>query len=131
MIESESGSLIAIASITGKRPLPGRTCYGAAKMGVIGLVRTLAMELGGHGIRVNSVCPGFVQGARMADRIEADVKTYGISAEAALHRITEPAALKSLVAPEDVAAACVFLASPASASITGEDLNVSAGIVMY
>ena len=55
---ARAGSLIAISSMTGKRPLHGRTPYAAAKMGVIGLVRTLAIELGPHGIRVNAVCPG-------------------------------------------------------------------------
>ncbi|HEY1344212.1 MAG TPA: SDR family NAD(P)-dependent oxidoreductase, partial [Streptosporangiaceae bacterium] len=65
MIERRDGSLIAISSMTGKRPLHGRTPYAAAKMGVIGLVRTLATELGPRGIRVNAVCPGPVAGPRM------------------------------------------------------------------
>jgi NAD(P)-dependent dehydrogenase (short-subunit alcohol dehydrogenase family) len=131
MMDQRSGSLIAISSMTGKRPLVGRTCYGAAKMGVIGLVRALALELGGYGIRVNSICPGFVEGARVAERIAADVQNRGISEEDALRQLTEAAALRRLVRPEEVAAVCVFLATPASASITGEDLNVSAGYVMF
>src|SRR5262249_60426976 len=65
MIERGGGSLIAISSMTGKRPLHGRTPYAAAKMGVIGLVRTLAAELGPHGVRVNVVCPGAVAGPRI------------------------------------------------------------------
>jgi len=64
LIAAGAGSLIAISSMTGKRPLAGRTPYAAAKMGVIGLVRTLALELGPHGIRVNSVCPGATAGPR-------------------------------------------------------------------
>ena len=55
------GSLVAIWSMTGKRPLYGRTPYAASKMAVIGLVRTLALELGPHGIRVNAICPGAVR----------------------------------------------------------------------
>ena len=62
LVAAGAGSLIAISSMTGKRPLHGRTPYAAAKMGVIGLVRTLATELGPHGIRVNAVCPGAVSG---------------------------------------------------------------------
>lgn len=131
MIERRRGSLIAISSITGKRPLWGRTPYAAAKMGVIGLVRTLALELGPYGIRVNSVCPGAVEGPRIASVIRSQAKAQGISEAEARHDFTDLAALKRLVPPEDVAAVCVFLASEAAASITGEDLNVSAGLVMY
>ena len=60
MIGRRDGSLIAISSMTGKRPLHGRSPYAAAKMGVIGLVRTLAAELGHYDVRVNAVCPGAV-----------------------------------------------------------------------
>jgi NAD(P)-dependent dehydrogenase (short-subunit alcohol dehydrogenase family) len=131
MIERRRGSLIAISSITGKRPLGQRTPYAAAKMGVIGLVRTLAMELGPYGVRVNSVCPGAVEGPRIEDVIRAQAHTRGISEVEARSQFTEPAALKRLVLAEEVAAACVFLASDAAAAITGEDLNISAGLVMY
>ena len=65
--------------MTGKRPLHGRTPYAAAKMGVIGLVRTLALELGPHGIRVNAVCPGAVTGPRMDDVIRRQAATRGIT----------------------------------------------------
>jgi NAD(P)-dependent dehydrogenase (short-subunit alcohol dehydrogenase family) len=131
MIERRSGSLIAVSSMTGKRPLNGRTPYSAAKMGVIGLVRTLALELGPHGIRVNSVCPGAVEGPRIKDVVRNQARAQGVSEEATLRQFTDPAPLKRLVQPEEVAAACLFLASEASAAITGEDLNVSAGVVMY
>ena len=131
MIERAGGSLIAISSITGKRPLHGRTPYSAAKMGVIGLVRTLALELGPHGIRVNSVCPGAVDGPRIENVTRAIAQAQGVTQEQALRQFTDPAPLKRLVRPEEVGAACVFLASDAAAAITGEDLNVSAGLVMY
>jgi NAD(P)-dependent dehydrogenase (short-subunit alcohol dehydrogenase family) len=131
MIERGDGSLIAISSMTGKRPLGGRTPYAAAKMGVIGLVRTLALELGPHGIRVNSVCPGAVEGPRIDAVVRRQAEVQGISEEAARRQFSDPAALKRLVRPEEVARTCVFLASDAGSAITGEDLNVSAGLVMY
>jgi NAD(P)-dependent dehydrogenase (short-subunit alcohol dehydrogenase family) len=131
MIERRQGSLIAISSITGKRPLGGRTPYSAAKMGVIGLVRTLALELGPHGIRVNSVCPGAVDGARIKDVVRNQARAQGLSEEDALGQFIGAAPLRRLVRPEEVAGACLFLASDAAAGITGEDLNVSAGVVMY
>ena len=131
MIESGAGSLIAISSMTGKRPLHGRTPYAAAKMGVIGLVRTLAVELGPHGIRVNAVCPGAVAGPRIDDVIRRQAATRGITEDEALLAFTGASPLARLVKANEVAAACAYLASDAAASITGEDLNVSAGVVMY
>jgi len=131
MIESGAGSLVAISSMTGKRPLHGRTPYAAAKMGVIGLVRTLAVELGPHGIRVNAVCPGAVAGHRIDDVIRRQAATRGITEDEALLAFTGASPLARLVTANEVAAACAYLASDAAASITGEDLNVSAGVVMY
>lgn len=131
MIDRGSGCLIAISSMTGKRPLRGRTPYAAAKMGVIGLVRTLALELGPHGIRVNAVCPGAVDGPRIESVIERQAKIQGVSNDVARAQLIDAAPLQRAVPADDVAAACVFLASPEAGSITGEDLNVTAGLVMY
>src|SRR5207237_136514 len=128
MIERRQGSLIAISSMTGKRALQGRTPYAAAKMGVLGLVRTLALELGPHGVRVNSVCPGAVDGPRIELVVRNQARAQGISEEEALRQFVDPSPLKRLVLPEEVASACVFLASDAAAAVTGEDLNVSAGV---
>jgi NAD(P)-dependent dehydrogenase (short-subunit alcohol dehydrogenase family) len=131
MIERRDGSLIAISSMTGKRPLHGRTPYAAAKMGVIGLVRTLAAELGPHGVRVNAICPGAVAGPRIDQVLVRQAAARGITEEAARVELTAQTPLRRLVQAEEVAAACVFLASGGSAAITGEDLNVTAGVVMY
>jgi NAD(P)-dependent dehydrogenase (short-subunit alcohol dehydrogenase family) len=131
LIAAGAGSLIAMSSMTGKRPLHGRTPYAAAKMGVIGLVRTLALELGPHGIRVNAVCPGAVAGPRIDDVIARQAAARGITEAAALAAFTGASPLGRLVEAREVAAACVYLSSDAAASITGEDLNVTAGVVMY
>ena len=131
MIERRDGSLIAISSMTGKRPLHGRTPYAAAKMGVIGLVRTLATELGPHGVRVNAICPGAVAGPRIDQVLARQAVARGITEEAVRAELTGLSPLRRLVQAEEVAAACVYLASCGSAAITGEDLNVTAGVVMY
>ncbi len=131
MIARRAGSLIAISSVPGTRPLPGRTPYAAAKMGVIGLVRTLATELGSHHIRVNAVCPGFVAGPRMDQVVRLQAAVRGIAEEAVRAEVTGLSPLGRMVRPEEVAAACVYLASDGAAAITGEDLNVTAGVVMY
>jgi NAD(P)-dependent dehydrogenase (short-subunit alcohol dehydrogenase family) len=131
MIERRGGSLIAISSITGKRPLYGRTPYAAAKMGVIGLVRTLATELGPYNIRVNAVCPGPVAGPRIDEVIRKQAAARGMTEEQARAAFTGASPLGRLVEAAEVAAACAFLASDDSAAVTGEDLNVAAGVVMY
>jgi NAD(P)-dependent dehydrogenase (short-subunit alcohol dehydrogenase family) len=131
MIERRDGSLIAISSMTGKRPLYGRTPYAAAKMGVIGLVRTLATELGPHNVRVNAICPGLVAGPRIEAVLARQAAARGITEEQARAEADGLSPLRRMVTAEEVAAACVFLASGGSASITGEDLNVAAGVVMY
>ena len=131
MIERRNGSLIAISSITGKRALYGRTPYAAAKMGVIGLVRTLATELGPYDIRVNAICPGLVAGPRIEAVLARQAAARGITVEAVRAEVDALSPLGRMVRAEEVAAACVFLASAGSAAITGEDLNVTAGVVMY
>jgi len=131
MIERRGGSLIAISSMTGKRPLHGRTPYAAAKMGVIGLVRTLATELGPYHIRVNAVCPGPVAGPRMDEVVRRQAAIRGITEEQARAALTEASPLRRMVEAGEVAAACAFLASDDSGAVTGEDLNVTAGVVMY
>ncbi len=131
MISAGGGSLIALSSMTGKRPLLERTPYGAAKMGVIGLVRSLALELGPLGIRVNSVCPGAVAGPRLDRIVKQQAQARGITEAESMRLFSDPSALKRPTRADEVAAACVFLGSDASSGITGEDMNVSAGLVMY
>jgi NAD(P)-dependent dehydrogenase (short-subunit alcohol dehydrogenase family) len=129
LIARRSGSLIAISSMTGKRPLHGRTPYAAAKMGVIGLVRTLATELGPYGVRVNAVSPGYVSGPRMDMVIRGQAEVRGVPEDQVRAEVSSGSPLGRMVTAQDVAAACVYLAS--ASAVTGEDLNVTAGVVMY
>jgi NAD(P)-dependent dehydrogenase (short-subunit alcohol dehydrogenase family) len=131
MIQRRAGSIIVIGSISGKRPLYGRSAYTSTKAALIGLVRTLALEAGRHGVRVNLISPGFVAGPRLDWVISAQAEARGLeedevrgemAAEAALHRLTEAS---------DVASAAVFLASDAARGISGADINVNSGAVMY
>ena len=131
MIEQRGGSIITIGSMTGKRALVRRTPYAASKTALIGLTRTLAHEVGPHGIRVNLVSPGGVEGPRIEGVIAGIAEKEGIPLAAARAQFTDPSPLRRLVPPEDVASAVVFLASDHASSITGEDLNASAGVVMY
>ncbi|HEV7207590.1 MAG TPA: SDR family NAD(P)-dependent oxidoreductase [Mycobacteriales bacterium] len=131
MIAAKSGSIIMIGSVTGKRPLVNRTPYAASKMALIGLVRTLATEIGPLGIRVNLVSPGAVEGERMDWAIERQAAARGVSLAESKASFTDDAPLKRMVTAREVAEATAFLASPKAAAITGQDLNVAAGLVMY
>ncbi len=131
MIERRSGSILFISSMTGKRPLFGRSPYAAGKLALVGLARTLAWETGPYGIRVNVISPGPIEGERVERVIRNQAQAEGISEDEARRRFTSSSPLGRLVPPGDIADAVVFLASDKAASITGEDLNVSAGTVMY
>jgi len=131
MIEKRYGSIILIGSMTGKRPLFGRTPYAGSKLAIVGIARTLAWEVGPYGIRVNVISPGAVEGERIKRVVREIAASQGISEDEALQQFTSNSPLGRIVPPEDIAAAAVFLASEKAASITGEDLNVSSGTVMY
>ena len=131
MIERGRGSVVVIGSTTGKRPMYGRSPYAATKLGLVGLVRTLAVELGPLGVRVNLISPGAVAGPRIEAVMHEQARAAGITYEQFHDEATGSTPLRRLIPPEDVAAAAVFLASDASASTTGEDLNVSGGLAMH
>lgn len=125
------GNIINIASVTGKRPLTQRLPYAASKMGVIGLTRTLAAELGKWKIRVNTVCPGAVAGPRYDRVIEGVMKFSGKSRDQVIAERTEASPLKTFVDAKHIAAVVAFLCSEDAAMMTGQDINVSAGTIMY
>lgn len=131
MIERGSGNIINIGSITGKRPLLNRSPYATSKLALVGLTRTLATEAGPHGIRVNLISPGAVEGERIEWVIEKQAEAQGVSPEEVREQLTNLSPLRRFVAADEIAAAAVFLASDASGAITGEDMNVNTGLVMY
>ncbi|MDK1018693.1 MAG: SDR family NAD(P)-dependent oxidoreductase [Actinomycetota bacterium] len=131
MVERGSGSVIIIGSISGKRPLWGRTPYTTSKAALIGLTRTLALEAGSHGIRVNLISPGFVAGPRIDWVIQAQAEGRGITAAQVRAEFEAESPLNRLTEASDIADACVFLASDQAAAITGADINVNSGAVMY
>jgi 3-oxoacyl-[acyl-carrier protein] reductase len=110
-------SIVNITSISAWHPAPAQAHYAASKAAVLALTRAAAQELGPAGIRVNAVSPGLV-----------DRPTLATDWPEGLHRWTERAPLGRAVAPAGVADACLFLASPLAASITGHELVVDGGI---
>ncbi|MEX1126648.1 MAG: SDR family oxidoreductase [Acidimicrobiia bacterium] len=131
MIRQQKGSVIIIGSISGKRPLLGRSAYTTTKTALIGLSRTLAVEAGPHGIRVNLISPGFVAGPRIEWVMKAQSEARGIDVDEVRGEFEAEAALGRLTEPVDVARTAVFLASEAANGITGADINVNSGVVMY
>ena len=131
MIEAGGGSIVNIGSITGKRPLWGRAAYAATKSALIGLTRTLAIEAGPYGIRVNLISPGFVTGPRLDWVIEAQAEGRGLTTDQVREELEGLSALQRLTQPADIARAALFLASDDSQAITGADINANSGVVMY
>jgi NAD(P)-dependent dehydrogenase (short-subunit alcohol dehydrogenase family) len=119
-----SGSIINISSTAGLYGYGLRTPYAAAKWGVIGLTKSLAVELGPHGVRVNAVCPGSVEGPRMRSVIEAEATARGLSAEEVQREYTGGQSIHRFVQPSEIADLCRFLASPAASMISGQAISV-------
>lgn len=118
------GSIINISSTAGWHGYPLRTPYAAAKWAVIGLTKSLAMELGPAGIRANAICPGCIDGPRMERVMAAEAAGKGVSEAQVRQRYTAGVSLRTFIAAEDIAAAALFIASPAAGKITGQIINV-------
>ena len=125
------GAVVNIGSMTGKKPLVFRAPYAAAKMGLIGLTRTLAEELGPHGIRVNTVCPGTVEGERLDEVLIEQADKRGMTLAAITDYARGMSPLKTFVSADDVAELVLFLASDRSRHMTGQDINISAGQITW
>jgi len=128
---ADHGKIVNIGSVTGKQPLPNRTPYAAAKLGVVGLTRTLAHEVGPSNISVNVISPWLVEGDRLGDVLSSMSKERGLTPDQLRAEMTEGTAFKRTVAEADVVEMAIFLCSPAADNLTGQDINVAAGAVMY
>jgi len=127
MIKRGSGDIINLASVSGKRPLAGRTPYTASKMAVIGLTATLAHEVGEQGVNVNSLSPGPVRGPRMDRNFVLDAERRGISPDDAEEEFVSRAALHRLIEEDEVADAIIaMLHMP---GLCGADIDLSAGMI--
>ncbi|HBO42524.1 MAG TPA: 3-oxoacyl-ACP reductase [Planctomycetaceae bacterium] len=119
LMKGHRGRIINIASVSGLMGNPGQSNYSASKAGVIGLTRTVAMELAGRNITVNAVAPGFIETDMTAKMGEDIVKA-----------VVERVPLGRLGQPRDVADAVLFLASEAASYITGQVLTVDGGLTV-
>ena len=122
------GRIVNISSIHGRVASPFKSAYITAKHGLIGLTRTAALEGGEHGITVNAICPAYVRTPLVESQIADQARTRGISIEDVVEQVMlEPAAVKRLITPEEVAALVVYLCSDVAGAITGADWAIDLG----
>lgn len=131
MIAQRYGKVVNVGGTFGMRGRAGRMAYSASKWGLRGITKSFALEVGQYNINVNNVAPGMVDGPRFREKVCADMaKRLGISVEEAMERHASEYALKRVTVDNDVANACLFLASDVSRQITGVDLPVDGGWAM-
>lgn len=116
--------IVAMSSVAGRLGYALRTAYASTKWGIVGLTKSLAIELGPHGVRVNAILPGTVQGERMNGVIAARAAAAGVSSEAMRSSYLEKISLRRMVSADDVAAMTLFLCSPAARNVTGQAISV-------
>ncbi|WP_454690251.1 SDR family oxidoreductase [Achromobacter aloeverae] len=116
--------LIAMSSVAGRLGYALRTPYAATKWAIVGLVKSLAIELGPQGVRVNAILPGTVEGDRMDGVIGARAAAAGVPAEAMREEYLRKISLRRMVTTDDIAAMALFLCSPAARNVTGQAISV-------
>ncbi|MFN2513637.1 MAG: SDR family NAD(P)-dependent oxidoreductase, partial [Pyrinomonadaceae bacterium] len=131
MIERGWGRVINIASIAGKTGAPYIAAYSASKHGVLGLTRSIAMEVAAKGITVNAICPGYVDTEMTTRGIENVTAKTGRSADQALEVLKRMSPQNRLITVEEVAALAILLASEEGRGINGQAINIDGGSVLF
>jgi 3-hydroxybutyrate dehydrogenase len=128
MIRQKWGRVINIASLHGKVASPFKSAYVSAKHGVLGFTKVLALEVAEHNITSNAICPAYVRTPLVEMQIDEQARRHGISPEEVVRKIMlEPAAIRRLLEPEEVAAMALYLCSDQAAGITGAALDIDLG----
>ena len=130
MLKKKWGRVINIASIAAKTGAPYIAAYSASKHGVLGLTKSIALEVALSGITVNAICPGYVDTDMVSRGIERITSVTGRTAEEALDTLKKMSPQNRLVTPEEVAALALLLASDEGRGINGQGINVDGGAVL-
>lgn len=128
--DSSNPSIVNLSSLAGRLGFALRTPYAAAKWGVIGFTKSLAIELGGDGIRVNAILPGIVSGDRQRRVMEAKAQRKGISFKQIEAEAFSYASIKDYVTPKQIADQILFLTSPLGKTISGQSISICGDINM-
>src|SRR5262245_18360454 len=121
---SKAGCIFNLPSIAGRSGCPTRSPYAATKWAVIGLTKTLAMELGEWGIRANAIAPGAVEGERIIRVFQGRAQLSGRSMQEVTTEAMAVQSIKAMIDPKDIASLAVFLASDAAKSISGQVISI-------
>lgn len=131
MLPRGSGRIVNVASTAGKYGSMNQAAYNATKHAVVGLTRSLALEVAKRGIRVNAICPNVVQTEMFTGHREAYMRTLGLDdPEAVLPALLQRIPIGRTVTPEEVAGLAVYLAAPESDAMTGQALTLSGGFLL-
>ena len=125
--KNKGGSIINLSSTAGLFGFPLRTPYAASKWAIIGLTKSLAMELGEFDITVNNILPGYTATARLQELAESKAKSMGKTVEDIRKTWAENTSLKRLGKPEEISSAVAFLASDSAGYISGHNLSIDGG----
>ena len=128
LMSEHGGSIVAMGSLNSRRAHALQCAYTASKHAVLGIVRSAALDLGRHGIRVNALGPGPVATQALRDRVQKRAAAGGPSADDVLATLGKETALGRMVSEDDVARVALFLASDLSGGVTGQILPVDAGL---
>jgi NAD(P)-dependent dehydrogenase (short-subunit alcohol dehydrogenase family) len=124
MKAQKSGSIINLSSTAGLYGFGNRTPYAAAKWAVIGLTKSLAIELGPYDVRCNAICPGAVRGDRINRVIQGEADIRGVDFDVIAREMTWSQSIPRFVEPEEIADMCLFLASRAAKMVNGQAIAV-------
>jgi NAD(P)-dependent dehydrogenase (short-subunit alcohol dehydrogenase family) len=124
MKAQKSGAIINLSSTAGLYGFGNRTPYAAAKWAVIGLTKSLAVELGPHNVRCNAICPGAVRGDRINRVIEGEAEMRGVDFDVVAKEMVWSQSISRFVEPQEIADMCIFLASPAAKMVNGQAIAV-------
>jgi 3-hydroxybutyrate dehydrogenase len=128
MIAKRWGRVVNLASIHGLVASPFKSAYTAAKHGIVGFTKVLALEVAEHGITANAICPGYVRTPLVEGQIADQAKVHGIPVQEVVEKVMlEPAAIKRLLEPEEIAGAIRYLCSDLGSGITGTAFTVDQG----